>query len=290
MFCAKAGAKLVIAVDNSNIIDKAREIVYTNGLSDIVKCIRGKIEEVVLPVPKVDIIISEWMGYCLLFEAMFDSVIYARDHYLAEGGLMVPSHAKLRIAPMADPDLTDSYIDFWNSVYGFDMRGMKTGIYDEALVKCIEPSVLAGDSAPFLQLPLHTITVDELSFAKAAFSVTLDKDIDALDGWAIWFDMFFMHTADAKLEDNTLPDEVKKRQNGAVAFTTGPHDTQTHWMQGVFLIDRSKGHGKALKKGTKIKGSVGYAKMNQKERSLDIELEWKAEDADESGNQKWQLD
>lgn len=37
MFCAKAGAKMVIAVDNSDIIDKARENVFQNGLSDTVK-------------------------------------------------------------------------------------------------------------------------------------------------------------------------------------------------------------------------------------------------------------
>lgn len=36
MFCAKAGAKKVISVDNSNIIDRAREIVYDNGLGDVV--------------------------------------------------------------------------------------------------------------------------------------------------------------------------------------------------------------------------------------------------------------
>lgn len=36
MFCAKAGAKKVISVDNSNIIDKARENVYDNGLSDVI--------------------------------------------------------------------------------------------------------------------------------------------------------------------------------------------------------------------------------------------------------------
>ena len=51
---------------------------------------RGKIEEVVLPVDKVDIIVSEWMGYCLLYEAMLDSVLYARDKYLAPDGLSKP--------------------------------------------------------------------------------------------------------------------------------------------------------------------------------------------------------
>jgi hypothetical protein len=44
--------------------------------------IQGKVEEVELPVDKVDIIISEWMGYFLLYENMLETVIYARDKWL----------------------------------------------------------------------------------------------------------------------------------------------------------------------------------------------------------------
>ena len=39
---------------------------------------------------QVDIIISEWMGYCLFYESMLDTVLYARDKWLAPGGLMFP--------------------------------------------------------------------------------------------------------------------------------------------------------------------------------------------------------
>ena len=49
-------------------------------------------EEISLPegVDKVDIIISEWMGYCLFYESMLDTVLYARDKWLAPNGLMFP--------------------------------------------------------------------------------------------------------------------------------------------------------------------------------------------------------
>ena len=33
-------------------------------------------------IDQVDIIISEWMGYCLLFESMLNSVLLARDKWL----------------------------------------------------------------------------------------------------------------------------------------------------------------------------------------------------------------
>jgi type I protein arginine methyltransferase len=48
----------------------------------VITLIKGKIEEVDLPVSKVDIIISEWMGYFLLYESMLDTVLFARDKWL----------------------------------------------------------------------------------------------------------------------------------------------------------------------------------------------------------------
>merc|ERR1719179_118088 len=54
MFAAKAGAKHVMGVDMSSIVEHAREIVNRNGLGDRVTIIRGKIEEITIPVEKVD--------------------------------------------------------------------------------------------------------------------------------------------------------------------------------------------------------------------------------------------
>ncbi|OJD15479.1 hypothetical protein AJ78_04275 [Emergomyces pasteurianus Ep9510] len=285
MFCAKAGAKMVIAVDNSDIIDRAREIIYDNGFGDVIKCIRGKIEQVELPVQQVDIIVSEWMGYCLLFEAMFDSVIWARDRYLSPDGLMVPSHATLQIAPLADPDLVDSHITFWNSVYGFRMSSMLLNIYDEALVRHNQKpeETIVAKASPFLQLPLHTITVEELTFIKS-FEVTLNTDIHALDGWAVWFDMFFMPSRTSKVAEDVVPGDLKKQ--GFVAFSTGPFDTETHWQQGVFLINREKKPARPLKKGQVIKGHVEYRKKDDGSRLLDIGIDWDIEGV-ESGGQQW---
>ncbi|KMU82713.1 arginine methyltransferase RmtB [Coccidioides immitis H538.4] len=247
MFCAKAGAKMVIAVDNSDIIDKARQIVYENGFGDVIKCIRGKIEEVVLPVKQVDVIVSEWMGYCLLFEAMLDSVLFARDRYLAPGGLMVPSHATLRIAPIADSDFIDEHISFW--IQFMDSR------------------------------------FEELTFVKE-FKVAITKDADTLDGWLVWFDMFFMPSCESKLADNATPGEMKK--SGYVAFTTGPDGKETHWQQGVFLINRGKHQERPLKKGQVIKGKIGYKKKEEQSRLLDIDIEW-AVDEEPPVHQEWAL-
>ncbi len=50
----------------------------------------------------MDIIISEWMGYFLLYESMFDSVLYARDKWLAPDGVLLPDSASMMIAAIDD--------------------------------------------------------------------------------------------------------------------------------------------------------------------------------------------
>ncbi|KAL2762947.1 protein arginine N-methyltransferase 1 isoform 4 [Daubentonia madagascariensis] len=82
MFAAKAGARKVIGIECSSISDYAVKIVKANKLDHVVTIIKGKVEEVELPVEKVDIIISEWMGYCLFYESMLNTVLYARDKWL----------------------------------------------------------------------------------------------------------------------------------------------------------------------------------------------------------------
>ena len=94
----------------STIIHKAREIVEVNGMSDKITLIQGKMEEVELPFPKVDIIISEWMGYFLLYESMLDTVLYARDRYLKTGGFMFPDKATIYLCGIEDGDYKDEKI------------------------------------------------------------------------------------------------------------------------------------------------------------------------------------
>jgi protein arginine N-methyltransferase 3 len=49
MFCAKAGAKKVISVDNSNIIDRAKEIIYENGFGDVITYVFRSAYDIHLP-------------------------------------------------------------------------------------------------------------------------------------------------------------------------------------------------------------------------------------------------
>ena len=55
-------------------------------------------------IKQVDIIVSEWMGYCLFYESMLDSVLFARDKLLASDGLMFPDKVTFHVTAIEDVD------------------------------------------------------------------------------------------------------------------------------------------------------------------------------------------
>ncbi|KAF4554361.1 Ribosomal protein arginine N-methyltransferase rmt3-like protein [Elsinoe fawcettii] len=294
MFCAKAGAAKVIAVDNSAILEKTQGILFANSVQDVVTCVKGKIEEITLPdgIQKVDIIVSEWMGYCLLFEAMFDSVMYARDRYLKPDGLMVPSHCTLQVGALADPDFVEDNFSFWQDVYGFDMTAMMEKIYDDVLVRSPAATAIAGrtpDSEPFRVLDLHRITKEQLDF-QVQFQLILDNDIDRLDGFCIWFDTVFLTGRDAE-----VPTELRrgnglqqKTTEGPVFFSTGPFTKTTHWQTGLCMIDQKQKNTTAVK-GKTIEGTLSFQKNKEEKRALNIDISWSMEGADVKGKQLWYM-
>src|SRR5450432_525057 len=95
----------------SSIIEKAKEIVERNSMTSKITLLQCKMEEVVLPFPTVDIIISEWMGYFLLYESMLDTVIYARDKYLVPGGKIFPDRATIYMAGIEDGEYKNDKIE-----------------------------------------------------------------------------------------------------------------------------------------------------------------------------------
>ena len=78
MFAADAGADHVYSCEMAEIAYDCIDIVRENNLQDKIPVLKGKAEEQYEKIKDCDVIISEWMGYCLLFEGMLDSVIKVR--------------------------------------------------------------------------------------------------------------------------------------------------------------------------------------------------------------------
>ena len=101
-FAAQAGAKHVYGIEYADIADYSLEIIKKNKMEEKITIIKSKVEEAELPVEKVDIILSEWMGYFLLYESMLDCVLFARDKWLKKDGIMFPDRAQMFLAGLED--------------------------------------------------------------------------------------------------------------------------------------------------------------------------------------------
>lgn len=165
MFAAQAGAAHVYGVEASDIIDHSREIIKANGFEDTITLIHGKMEDVTLPVEKVDIIVSEWMGYCLFSGGQFDPVLFARDKYLvclpcargaapvsqcvdmaqAEGGCLFPDKASSFICGVYDKDTYDAKVDWWKDAWGHDMSVVGKKSLQDVLMNFSEVNYLITD-------------------------------------------------------------------------------------------------------------------------------------------------
>lgn len=88
-------------------------------------------EDIELPddIQQVDIIVSEWMGYALLYESMLDSVLVARDRFLRPGGVMAPSQCQMMLGLCEAQEIFKDRISFWNDIYG-DMLFLFSMRYD----------------------------------------------------------------------------------------------------------------------------------------------------------------
>ena len=70
----------------------------------------------------MDIIISEWMGYCLFYESMLNTVLYARDKWLAQGGMIFPDRGTLYVCAIEDRQYKDEKINWWDQVRKLERR------------------------------------------------------------------------------------------------------------------------------------------------------------------------
>ena len=71
---------------------------------------------------KFDVLISEWMGYFLLFEGMLDSVMKARDTYLtSKKALILPNRCTMHLVGVCDEERYSQTAGYFKDVYGCKM-------------------------------------------------------------------------------------------------------------------------------------------------------------------------
>uniref|UniRef100_A0A7S4FBJ5 Protein arginine N-methyltransferase domain-containing protein n=1 Tax=Chrysotila carterae TaxID=13221 RepID=A0A7S4FBJ5_CHRCT len=247
--CAKAGARVVYAVEAGEMATHAATIVDANGFSDVVKVMHAKVEEVQLP-EKVDVIVSEWMGIFLVYEAMLDSVLIARDRWLKHDGHMLPRRARLWLCPLRDTRLWEERVGFWTNVHGLDMSCLQPIAAAEL---CAQPRIeevaaedMAGTHACIADFDLGSMRLDEARRISSRFECTSHVRSPIL-GFVSYFDVEIAPGA---------------------WLSTSPEQELTHWQQVSFLWDSPLQIGQ----GDVLRGSVDIRQQEENKRCLDVLL------------------
>lgn len=223
-FAAQAGARKVYAVEASSMAKHAEQLVHHNNLSNKIVVVPGKIEEVELP-EKVDIIISEPMGYMLFNERMLETYLHAKK-WLQPSGKMFPSQGDLHIAPFSDAALYMEQLNKANFWYQDNFHGVDLSVLRKAAVKeyFMQPVVDTFDIR-ICMAKSHRYTVDfrtasesDLHNIQIPLSFVMQHTAE-IHGLAFWFDVAFFGSTQT------------------VWLSTSPTQPLTHWYQVRCLVD-----------------------------------------------------
>lgn len=183
IWAAQAGAARVYAVEATPVAQHAKALVKAHGLSGTVTVLHGKMEELELP-EKVDVILSEWMGYFLLRESMVQSVLLARDRWLKPSGVLYPSHCDILIASLHEEGYAEARaaelaetMASWDALtagmlskYSLNFDALRPAYehenreysYTDAWQGAIGAGAVVGTPQTLLSVDMRTTTMEEL--------------------------------------------------------------------------------------------------------------------------------
>ncbi|KRY30532.1 Protein arginine N-methyltransferase 6, partial [Trichinella spiralis] len=253
VFACQAGAKLVHAVEASDIVNHMRRIISDNNMVDKVQVHNVPVEKLQLQ-GSVDCIVSEWMGYGLMTEWMLPSVISARNRWLHKDGLMFPERVHMFIIPVGQTQFIISRAESWYDVmklYGVDMDRMVHQEYENMIGKMvchdIAPEEVMGIQAKLFELDLRTVQEEDLQSLKGKFSCECIGRGDVF-GFCIWFNALF-------------PAQVE--------LDTAPFEAPTHWLQTVLYVKPFQ-----VEQSDVIQGSIEFKRNTEENRCMCVDLQY----------------
>lgn len=243
-FAVSAGAEKVYSVEASGMARKMKKLlkraegtvtgksVRNSWLNGKIEVVQAKIEEPNLPIPKVDILISEPIGVLLVHERMIESFLCARDRYLKPGGVVLPASGQIHLLPFSDAMLWSETIAkarFWenDSFYGVDLTPLAKDAREEyfgmPVVGHFDPRTVSGvENGGGYTIDFTTIKQSDLLDFTIPISWTMTYT-GLVHGIAGWFDLSFLPSNfGANVQQYYL--------------STSPSSPNTHWQQIRFLF------------------------------------------------------
>jgi SAM-dependent methyltransferase len=183
LLACRAGARRVYAIESSESVAFARELVAANGCRDRVEVLHGSSRSLNLP-ERVDVIISDIRGILPFLGDGIASIEDARKRFLAPGGVMIPGRDVLCAALVSVPEYYASLVSPW----GVSREGV-----------CLSPMIeralnstyaVAFDTEKLVSGAIEWCELDYCAGAKArsAATVGLRAKRDAVaHGVCLWF-------------------------------------------------------------------------------------------------------
>jgi len=207
IFAARHGARSVDAIERSTFVHHARRIARDSGFPDI--RFHYADHETFEMEGQVDLIVSEWMGHFLFYEAMLGPLLAIRDRFLAPGGLMLPARVSMHAALLIDQAFHEESAFFLGNPYGIDFSSIADQPLRQSRCVRVEPNQLSRR-----QFDLGTLDMATVKEMPALLTGTCRVHQACMTyGIIAWF-------------STDLSDEI--------GFGTGPLDPPTHWDQMFF--------------------------------------------------------
>ncbi len=207
IWAVQAGARKVYAIEKTNAIALAKEIVKANQCEDKIELINKNSMDVVLP-EQADVLISETLGSFGIDENTLQFTYDVRKRLLHTNGKMIPQSIELFVSPVNNAEVYNK-IDFWRHISDVDFSPAFDVFSKKIMIENIAEQNL-------LSVPVKVASIDLMHEDTQTFSareyIKIEKQ-GVIHGVAGWFK--------CKLCDG-------------VEIDTSPGKEKTHWKQAFF--------------------------------------------------------
>ena len=183
LLACQAGAKRVYSIEESRLIELARDICQANGFTDRIRFIKGLSTRVDLPEP-ADVILADQIGHFGFEAGLFDYFSDARRRFLKPSGVTIPQRITFCLAPVEHESLWQQ-VEFWNgSPAGFDLRPARALASNTGYPVKLLPEQLLGLSVEPLSVDPSTSGSQPLHFG-CTLPITRTGTLHGLGCWFV---------------------------------------------------------------------------------------------------------
>jgi precorrin-6B methylase 2 len=183
LLACRAGASRVFCIEQSGIIEVARELAQANGFADRMHFVKAHSSWAEVP-ESVDVIVCDQIGHFGFEAGIVEMIADVRSRFLRPGGRIMPAAITLHVTPIELPTLRNE-LKFWTTPLAeLDVSPAGSVAVNSGHPISISPEALLGPSAPACLIDLATVVDTPMHFT-ASFNAARHGTVDGIGGWFV---------------------------------------------------------------------------------------------------------